>query len=186
MRSDTLIGPASCASGDIGDAMSVGSGPLRIPGTLIEIPTFLVAESDEWYAAPGHPTTPKRKWRHARLDYIQRQTDDDGINPNFDFVRFCEVRDGAREVWRLPACQGGCNWCWGHCWLHEDPSLATDLADQMPVQDTCDYDWWVPVDEGSSVCVPHEDPAKTTLHIDALPWTDFIVRTWPAEGGHDA
>ena len=158
--------------------MSAGnrSSQTHIPDTGIEIPTFLMDEGSFWYSVPGHATTPKRKWRHARLDHIACETGDDGINHKFDFVRFCKIRDTAKEIWRLPACQGGCNWCWGHRLQHENPNLAEDLADQMPVQITCDYDWWVSVEQGMSVCVPHEDMTKTTLMIEALPWTDFLIR----------
>ena len=175
-----IAATSSSVSWKIENPMNDRSALPRIPETRIEIPGFLMCESGDWYSVPGHPLTPKRKWRHARLDYIQRATDDDGLNPNFDFVRFCEVRDSAKEMWRLPACQGGCNWCWGHRWQTEDPSIAEDLADQMTVRDTCDYDWWVPVEEGLATCVPHDDPTKSTLTIKALPWTDFIIRAWPA------
>ena len=165
-----------CFSWEIGDLMSDMADLARIPGTLIEVPTFVMDEGGEWYSVPGHATTPKRKWWHARLDGIACATDDDGINLNFDFVRFCSIRDAAKEVWRLPACLGGCNWCWGYRWQSYDPSFADDIADQMPVQDTCDYNWWVPVEQGLSIYVPHEDSKKTTLTLEALPWTDFIVR----------
>ena len=142
----------------------------KILGTQIEIPELLVLDGFG-YSVPGHPATPMRKWRHDALLSVVHEVGDDGLLPEYEFLKFCRVRHSAVETWRLPCCEGGCKAC-AHLRPHRDDS---ELADDLPVAwPDCERDCWLLVPEGTTTWVSPGDPRKRDMEITALPWTDFV------------
>lgn len=139
-----------------------------IPGTRIKVPELLVLEG-YGYSVPGHPGTPKRKNLHKMLEAaVSFYSDDLAAH---DFMEFCRVRDAAKETWRLPGCEGGCQSCAPlHADLWDDPELVADLP--VPEPD-CDRLWWLLVPEGTTTLVSSGDSPERRVEVAALPWTDF-------------
>ena len=139
-----------------------------ISGTRIVIPELLVLEG-YGYSVPGHPGTPRRKNLHQMLKAAVGFYSDDLAA--HDFMEFCRVRDAAKEMWRLPGCEGGCQACAPlHPDLWEDPELVAGLPVSSP---DCDRLWWLLVPEGTTTWVSSGDPDGRNVEITALPWTDF-------------